>query len=436
MSLFFVLLIFGLPVTLLYSWFHGKSGTSKMQKTELIFHVVNLVIAISVITYFIIKPSEAPAKEADSSISNSLIESRIAVLPFKNNTNDTELDVLGDMAADWIIEGLMNFEELKVVSFQNVKNHIEYASLGNWKSFSKQTGAEKIIKGSFYQQGDQLIFQSQVIDAVSGDFEFALPEIKGSKSNVEKIVSDLKQRIMTLVIAKTELDQYDVLDQRNPPTFDAYQNYVKANNHFGVDYPECEKFLNKAIALDSSFYQPYSLYVYSYTNVGNYEKADSMFRLIDLRIDKLTPYQNLNYDYLKEVVYGNSKTRYTAVKKLYEKDPKDNIANYVMGLTSLANNKPNEAIKVLEQIDLNTYRFRRPASVWRHTLHAYALIRMNKLVEAQEVLNFVPNEHADLGIYLRKPYIYILLGQPDSIHHMITKNGRGQFTLGSDYQGS
>ena len=31
-DLLIILLIFGLPATLLYSWFHGKSGTSKVQK--------------------------------------------------------------------------------------------------------------------------------------------------------------------------------------------------------------------------------------------------------------------------------------------------------------------------------------------------------------------------------------------------------------------
>jgi len=360
--------------------------------------------------------------QSETAIYQSLIESRIAIIPYENKTNDPELDVLGDMAADWIIKGLMNFEELKLVSYQNVKDHIEYASLGNWKSFSKQTGAEKIIKGSFYQQGDQLIFQSQIIDAVSGDIEFALPEIKGSKSNVEKIVDDLRQRIMTLVALGTELDQtFSSNIQSSPPTFDAYQNFQKATNLFGTDYNECRKFLIKAIALDGSYFWPYITYVFSYLNVGNHAKADSIFQLIDLRFDKLTPYQYLWYDYLKETIYGNLKTRHTAIKKIYEKDPKGLVTNNDMGSRLLEINKPNEAIKVYEQIDYNSYRFLYGWSTWRFIHHADALIRMNRLLEAQEVLNYVPREEATLGIYIRNSYIYVLLGQQDSIQHIITK---------------
>jgi len=391
--------------------------TKPKSKSKILFAAIGIALAILAGWWF-----WPMFNKSETAISQSLVESRIAIIPYENKTNDPELDVLGDMAADWIIKGLMNFEELKLVSYQNVKDHIEYASLGNWKSFSKQTGAEKIIKGSFYQQGDQLIFQSQIIDAVSGDIEFALPEIKGSKSNVEKIVNDLKQRIMTLVAIGIESDQTnDLLFQSSPPTFDAYQNYIKSWEYFGVEYRECRKYLNKAIALDSSFFWPYTDYVFSYLNVGNYAKGDSIFQLIDLRFDKLTPYQNLWYDYLKETIYGNLKTSLTAIKKIYEKDPKGLVTNNDMGGRLLMFNKPNEATKVYEQIDYNSYRFINIFSVWRFSAHAYVLIRMNKLVEAQEVLKYVPKENATLRTYNLKSYLYILLGQQDSIHHMITK---------------
>jgi len=153
--------------------------------------------------------------------------------------------------------------------------------------------------------------------------------------------------------------------------------------------------------------------------------------LIDLRFEKLTPYQNLWYDFQKEVLYGNLQEALIAIKKIYKKDPKDGVTNNDMGIYLLFNNQPKEAIKVFEQIDLNTYRFLHSWSAWRFTEHAYALIRMNKLDEAQEVLNYIPKEHSRflgrwknvfiLGIYETKSSIYILKEQPDSIQHMITK---------------
>jgi len=108
--------------------------TKPVSKSKILFASIGIALAILAGWWF-----WPTFNQSESAISQSLIESRIAIIPYENKTNDPELDVLGDMAADWIIKGLMNFEELKLVSYQNVKDHIEYASLGNWKSFSKQT---------------------------------------------------------------------------------------------------------------------------------------------------------------------------------------------------------------------------------------------------------------------------------------------------------
>ncbi len=388
-------------------------------KRKVLFTLISIALAILAGWLF-----WKPFNKTNSTISQSLTESRIAVLPYENKTNDPELDVLGDMAADWIIKGLMNFEDLKIVSYKNVKYHLEYAALGNWDAFSKQTGAETIIKGSFYQQGEQLIFQSQVIDGASGDIIFVLPEITGSKSNTGKIVNDLKQRIMTLFTINIESGHdYVRLIQNNPPAYDAYQNWIRSDEYFVVDYPKAREFLIKAIDLDSSFYWPYVPYVFSYSNVGNYEKADSVFKLIEPLIDKLTPYEKLHYDYLKEAHYGSVGTTYSTFKKVYEKDPNDIFLNNILAARSLWFNKPKASIAVLEQIDLNTFQFKNTKSVWRHTGYAHALIRMERQDEAQKVLSYVPKERADTETYAMKSYLYISLGQQDSLQYMIEKMG-------------
>jgi len=360
--------------------------------------------------------------KADSAISKALIDSRIAILPYENNTNDTELDVLGEMAADWITSGLMNFEELKVVSFQNVKDQIEFASLGNWEIFSKQTGADKIIKGRYYQQGEQLIFQTHIIDAASGDIEFVLPEIRGSKSNVEKIVNDLKQRIMGFLAVSTDDSGYISRDMLNrPPKFDAYQSFISAIKYIGTNRPEERKLLTKTIVLDSSFFEAYRRLIISYFNDGDLEKADSIFQLIDHKFDKLTSYQILWHDWVREVVYGNPHTRLVAIKKIYKKDPWHLNTNYNTGLNLIHLNRPREGIKVFEQIDYSSYRFTFKKNDHRIKWHTYALIRMNRLDEAREVLNYLPKEYYSPSTYYLKIYLYILMGQKDSIPQVITR---------------
>jgi hypothetical protein len=58
---------------------------------------------------------------SNNQIAESMQSARITVLPYDNKTNDTDLDVLAQMASDWIIQGMMNYDELKVVSYQTIK---------------------------------------------------------------------------------------------------------------------------------------------------------------------------------------------------------------------------------------------------------------------------------------------------------------------------
>ena len=114
----------------------------------------------------------------------AILDSRIAAIPFENKTNDKQFDMLGDMAADWIVQALMNLNDYKVVSSETVRQHLPAlsAETDDWDAFRKRTGAEKIIRGSFYSSGKELIFQTQILDTQTGEIEFAFPEIIGAAS--------------------------------------------------------------------------------------------------------------------------------------------------------------------------------------------------------------------------------------------------------------
>lgn len=347
----------------------------------------------------------------------TFVDSRIAIIPFENKTNDQQYEVVGDMAADWIIEGLMNFENIKLVSYRNVIDYINYSSVGDWKSFSKQTGAEKIIMGSIYEQGDQLIIKSQVLDVNSGEIELVLPEVKGSKSNIEKIVVELNQRIKGFILVSIERSFIHKDNESKPPRYDAYSVFKKSFDHFGVDYDECRKYYNEAIGLDSSFYWPYHYCAVSYTNQGKFKQADSIFTLINLRFKKLSSYQQLFYNYLKENMYGDLPSELATLKVIYTKDPKDKIFNYLMGYSLLENNKPEEAIKVFEMIE-PAKQFNDRRSTWPTLYYASALIRVNELEKALGVLDQIPDEALHQGVFIRKSLIYILQGRDEKVDEL------------------
>ena len=429
-DVFIILVIFGLPATLLYAWFHGKSGTSKVQKKELIFHGVNLAIAISFIVNILFNPYNIGAKSTNQNIIASesqydLGESRIAILPFENNTNDPNLDNLGYMAADWVIQGLMSSDDIKVVSFQTAQAHIEFASVGNLETFAGRTGANKIVRGSYYLQGDKLIFYSQLIDAKTGEIELVLPAITGGKNNVEDIVVEIRQRLLTIFIA--EFYALKGIRQK-PPRYEAYEYLVKGLQLFGVDNDESRKMMNMAISLDSGYYYPYGYIVASYMREGNQHKADSVFKLSERLVDDLSNYEGLWRNWYWALVYGDLSDNYEAMSKIFEKDPRHIAANYLMGLYASYLNRPKEVIQYYSYINPTDrdYKMQRRAN-W-NMVYAYNLIKLRRFDEAIDILGFVPSEVTGNYYYNTLLTAYVLNGDDDLLPPMLKKMENENFS--------
>lgn len=356
-------------------------------------------------------------------LSDALRKSRIAVLPFENKTNDPSLDMLGDMAADWIIQGLMNLDEVKVVSYQTIKDNMQYAAVAGTGTidFARRTGAEKIVRGRIYKQGDQLIVQSQILDAVSGEMELALPEIQGKSSNLQELVKGLRDRMMTK-FAATDLRSFQPYIDANPPTYEAFKYFEQAVPFFGNDYPKCREFLYKAIAADSTYAWAYIYMGYTFSNLGQNERVDSLLKEVDRRFPNLTFYEKHYHETMRENLRGNLPGALEHMKIVYQKDPKQWLNSYMAGHYSTKLNRPAEAASQFSSIDPGSFEIIGSSLTWWHHQYGRALIRADRLDEAMKILNSVPFEKTTLTIFATKAYIYILNEQEDSLFTLANRS--------------
>lgn len=352
-----------------------------------------------------------------------VLQSRIAVLPYNNNTNDDQLDMLGNMAADWIIQGMMNQDELKVVSYQTMKNHLGKLNgdASARPTFQKLTGAEKIIQGSFYKEGEQLIFQSQIIDVQSGAVDFAFPKVVGRISEPTQIVEEVRQRILSHFFIKgKKYDNiaYDIAYD-NPPKYEAFVLWEEGEQNFGVDYAKANAAYEKAIEMDSSFFLPHGRMTTTFGNMGNWPKFDSMVQIIDRRFPNPTPWEKLYIDWFKAWRQKDLHAYYLQNRKLLEKDPKNLMAVYLSGLTAGHANRPATAVQHFASIEFSADLLKIPSDSWYPAVYADNLIKLGRLEEAQGILNIVPAEKAYSGIYYNKLRVFVLQNQRDSIQQMI-----------------
>lgn len=351
-------------------------------------------------------------QQGKATLPDEIQAARIAVLPYENNTNDSTLNVLGNMAADWITRNLMNLENTKVVQFDNVKDNLDY-----WKNqpnfFSEQTGAEKIIKGKFYQVGQELIFESQIMNAQTAEVVFVLPNLSGKKDNPSDLIDELSQRIAGYFASRAS----DLNVFTKAPKYQAFVALSEGHKYFGVDYEKARRYYRQAMELDSAYIGGYLFYAQTYANQGAGEITDSLQQLIQEKFKNPSRMDKLMLNGQKAQLYGNLKAEYQIAKEALSLDPKQFGLNYQLGYITNQFNKPQTTLSNCQQLDPANITFDVPVKRWWFGIYATAFMRLERYMEALDILRYVPPEvhrFEDL-----KAQIYVLQNQSDSLNLLI-----------------
>lgn len=346
-------------------------------------------------------------------------EARVAIIPFTNNTNDPDLDMLGGMAADWITRGLMNFEDIEVVSYRAIRDNIEFAALKDPEkraAFIERTDANKAITGNYYLANSEIIFHAQLLDIATNEVELVLPVVRGEKIKIEALINDINQRVMSIFGIDLENDSLLIL--RYPPYFSAYQSYLKSLDFLWSDFDQSTKYLKEAIRLDSTFLPPYLTLADEYETYARIKEKDSLLMVIKERFKVLTPLEQaqLNIHEAKTLT-----ERYDAMKVYLAKDPKNYFTNYWLPGWAGAINKPFESLALREYCEQQNISFpnKKLEWYWRWT-HYLNLTRLGRFDE-------VITEIESLPVMERMKYLntfvfnYIMTEQPEKVYSIISQ---------------
>ena len=335
-----------------------------------------------------------------SQLNTQILKERIAVLPFKNNTNDPTLETLGEMAADWINTGLMDIGEAEVVSPFTVRTHKQ--SIGilendpqNRPSFAQLTGAKNLITGNYYKEKGDLIFKLEIVDALDGNLHFSFHEIRGKVSNKEALITQLREQVTGYWAARELVDAKKI----TAPNFEAYELYLATIQKLGT-----EKDLLKILALDSTFYlsRIHFLYVNRGETIG---KNRSHFEFLERHKPNLSSYEKTWLTYLNAICEGQTQKAFNSLNKLRNKYPKDFLVNNATAAIALEGlNNPELALEIYKELPLEDSQAESVGLYWNYRiLHVVtSLIMLNNLADAATYLATVqPNQVVDNNSYLR-----------------------------------
>jgi TolB-like protein len=222
------------------------------------------------------------------------LEKSVAVLPFKNLSNDLENKYFADGIMDDLLNHLSHIEDFRVISRTSTEKYRN--SEKSLAQISKELGVSYIIEGSVQKFGKRVKIIIQLNDyngihVWSESFDRELDDIFNLQSEIAQLVASN----LETVLSPQEIEQIEKRYTDNPEAYDLYlQGRFYHRLRTKESFQKSLEYHNKALELDSNYCLAYAgladVYVSS-TWFGNFTRDEGIpksraYALKALSIDK------------------------------------------------------------------------------------------------------------------------------------------------------
>jgi TolB-like protein/Tfp pilus assembly protein PilF len=301
MKIFIIVIIFGFPVALIFSWAfeitsEGIKLESEIEPNKSIARrtgrkIVAVTIALAVVAaglfvYQLVRSVGTPqrreaVRSADaeedgrrSAASLPIANKSIAVLPFDNLSRDPDNAYFCEGVQDEILTRLAKVADLKVISRTSTQ-HFK-STPDNLPQIAKQLGVANILEGSVQKASDQVRVNVQLINAMTDahlwadTYDRKLTDIFAVESDIAKTIADNLQAKLTNS-EKSDIVKVPTANQ------EAYELYLKGrffwNKRTGADLRKAIDYFEQAIAKDPNYALAYVGLADSYLLLSSYEST-------------------------------------------------------------------------------------------------------------------------------------------------------------------
>jgi class 3 adenylate cyclase/TolB-like protein/Tfp pilus assembly protein PilF len=286
------------------------------------------IIAASALIYFLFQPSLSKIKIFF--YSNSEVQTNtLAVLNFENNTGNIDYDRIGNMLSDRIIHGITQNDLAMVVSGESFAdyNKILLASVIPQDKFGMlqdRFHVDKVINGNYYLDGEELLIEATIVDLATNKIIKGFQPIRCSIENPLTGIQKLRESVLGYLASESD-KELNLLLETHTPKYEAYLELLKAKEV--EDDVKMLEYLEKAIALDSNYFEPQVLRLSSYYNLGEYRMADSLRKvMLNKSIDFDKRQKNL-LNFYDALLNGQNNLIYQYFKNEYDLAPYDLMSN-------------------------------------------------------------------------------------------------------------
>jgi TolB-like protein/AraC-like DNA-binding protein/Tfp pilus assembly protein PilF len=278
MTLVIVLLAIGFPIAIVFSWIFDitpdgievtQSIDTPTKESKKGFIRQNQVLVGSVTTALIMVllfyAYPSLFQNGSQTEVNPELEKSIAVLPFKNDSNDSTNVYVINGLMESILLNLQQIKDLRVISRTSVEKYRN--SNMTIPEIAKELNVNYFVEGSGQKIGDKLLLNVQLIEAESDNHLLSEQYSKESKDIFELQMEVAKNIAEKIQVAMTPEEEALItkIPTDNPIAYDYYlQARFQMQKHSGEGLMNAIPYLEKAIENDEEFSLPYAALAMTY----------------------------------------------------------------------------------------------------------------------------------------------------------------------------
>ena len=268
----------------------------------------------------------------------------VAVIGFKNQTGQSDLDYLREAIPHLLITSLGESKRLKVTSWEKMKDILRNSGRDAAAIFDEEAGfdacrkegIEALVLGSFVKAGETFATDVQVLDA-STKHLLKSASAKGAgvdsilKSQIDEISRTIRRGI-ALPPLKIETPARKIIDLTTG-SMEAYNYYLKAQEAYeNFFYAEARKYAEQAVTVDPEFAIAYFLFSQAAGQLYDYPARAAALEKAKTYSDRATERERLFIEArYASTIERDSAKRLRLLKELVGKYPDDSKAHAELG---------------------------------------------------------------------------------------------------------
>ncbi len=303
------------------------------------------LLAVLVTALVLVRAGRGPPVQSNRPI--------IGLLPVDNQTGEPGLDALARRTTDRLGEGLAK------VGFADV-------AVG-----ARRSDLTAVVSATLYRRGELVEALPRLIEPGAGGRLVDMPGavLLSPTRPTEAALDSLAARVLAAVAAHYD-PRFELASRPartlpiETPSWAAYQEYVQGSELYGRGrFDEAAQRMLRAYAIDRGFVKSALFGAIALTDAARPRTADSVAAAALAAASSLTPYERAFGEWLLADLHGRRSAAYRAAREVARLGPSTPTL-VIAGREALRMNRPGEAVRILQEADVERGWWRNLTAYW------------------------------------------------------------------------